>query len=518
MSGSAAPAVSHGIITGSKPYRMLDEISVANGATRLRALFVLPFLCFLMGALVLAYELAVDSVEDRDVRDMTWDYRVTLAASTAFHAYFRRAYWSTYYAMNDAKEVYREVVIAAEDRPLVLALHGANCHRTVQVPCLATKPEHRAAAAGPLNLGTDEGAWAVGNGRAFKRNATWYGLLDDGLASVPTRYPNATSLAAAQDARAAELAEMRRSAGVPNATANGLSCAADATGQTCGWTAAQWSTWATVAYATLSTATCNTDVDVCAQVSAALRLAAASDAAAGHVAVRVVSGSWTKDNVLLKSLAGTLPVVAVVSNSGNGADALDVQTGVAPNWYPLTDATSADDTAYVPPAAAAAIVSAAAAAAAASNVGYAAPRDADTAYHGLRGGVTVNGVRADLETAFESTRAWKSAKVYDPILQEFWPWAPACGDTAHNVTVASDEVTLTGFPAFNARDDAAATVPVVVLGTTENVPAYASSCDFDGAAAGAAAEAVSCTAAALTVRKKTFPPGILSAFFISYPA
>ena len=53
-----------------------------------------------------------DVPEERDVRDMAWDYRVTLASSTAFHAYFRQAYWSTYYALNAPKDVYREVVLA----------------------------------------------------------------------------------------------------------------------------------------------------------------------------------------------------------------------------------------------------------------------------------------------------------------------------------------------------------------------------------------------------------------------
>jgi hypothetical protein len=228
----SAGAPGPGIITGRKPYVVLDEVCVAHGATRLRALVLLPLMCFLMGALTLMYELAVGTAGDRDVRDMTWDYRVTLAASTAFHAYFRQAYWSTYYAMDDAGEVFREVVLAAEDRPVVLALHGANCDRTVAVPCLATKPEHRATTAGPLNLGMDAGVWAVGNGRAFERNATWYGLLDDGVASVPLQYPNASSLAAVYSTRFAELVEMRRAAGVPNAAANGLSCAADAPGVT----------------------------------------------------------------------------------------------------------------------------------------------------------------------------------------------------------------------------------------------------------------------------------------------
>jgi len=32
--------------------------------------------------------------EDRDTRDMAWDYRVTGAASVGFHAHFQAAYWS----------------------------------------------------------------------------------------------------------------------------------------------------------------------------------------------------------------------------------------------------------------------------------------------------------------------------------------------------------------------------------------------------------------------------------------
>ena len=45
-----------GLITGRKPYTMLDEISVAHGATRLRALILLPLFFFVAGALVMGYE------------------------------------------------------------------------------------------------------------------------------------------------------------------------------------------------------------------------------------------------------------------------------------------------------------------------------------------------------------------------------------------------------------------------------------------------------------------------------
>ena len=110
----------NGVLHGRKPYRLLDETRRDHGATRLRGLVLLPLLCLIVGTLVLARELGLggDNVEDRDVRDMAWDYRVTLAASTAFHAYFRRVYWSTYYAMNDAGGVFREVVLPAVDRPV----------------------------------------------------------------------------------------------------------------------------------------------------------------------------------------------------------------------------------------------------------------------------------------------------------------------------------------------------------------------------------------------------------------
>ena len=67
---------------------------------------------------------------------------MTNAMSTAFHAYFRHAYWSSYRELDDNSEVYREVVVAAVDRPVVLAIHppAAACKRVVSVPCLANLP------------------------------------------------------------------------------------------------------------------------------------------------------------------------------------------------------------------------------------------------------------------------------------------------------------------------------------------------------------------------------------------
>ena len=135
---------SPGVLDGTRPYRFLDETSVSNGYVRLRALLLLPALLVLLAGLILGYELG-SPVEDRDARDAAWDYRTTATQSTAFHAYFRAAYWPSYKAMDINPEVYREVVVAARDRPVVLALHppDALCLRAVTVPCLAARPSHR---------------------------------------------------------------------------------------------------------------------------------------------------------------------------------------------------------------------------------------------------------------------------------------------------------------------------------------------------------------------------------------
>ena len=155
-----------------------------------------------------------------------------------------------------------------------------------------------------------------------------------------------------------------------------LDCRADATGATCtSWTPAQWSNWTAASYANLSTATCNTPVDVCSQVSAALE-AAAPDVA-GRVAIRTITGRWVKDNVHLKDIATTLPTVATLSSNGL------TLTAAAAAWYPATDAMSADNTSYVPPSTVDALV-ASAAALGFNKTGYLPPPE-DAAYYGLRG-------------------------------------------------------------------------------------------------------------------------------------
>ena len=498
-----------GVITGEKPYRFLDEASVGNGYVRLRALVLLPLLSIVLGAFVLGYENS-SPVGDRDVRDMAWDYRVTNAMSTAFHAYFRHAYWSSYRDLDDSGEVYREVVLAAIDRPVVLAIHppAAACERTVSVPCLATIPTHRDESAdGPLNLGTDVGVWAVGNGRALERTVAGTGALrSDGVTSVPNAYANAADLASYWRSRRDELEEMRAksasavlNAGV--ASANNLDCPSDATGATCAWDETQWLAWAGLAFATLGSTNCDVAVDVCGQTKAALEAAATAAAAAGKVAVRVVTGSWTTVHPHLGDLASPesdLPKVMVVTN--DGSDELTAAATPAA-WNPLTDVTSGDATAWVSPAAAAAIVDAAAGmSGGGETVGYVLPPDADTRENGLRGGVTINGARADLETSFETTRTWRTRKAFAAPLFDvgMWPWPGQCPDTALNATVAFDEeLYVPGFPAFNARGDAP-TVPVTALGETRNVPAYRSDCDFDSVEAGADGDAVTCAVEVLS--------------------
>ena len=161
---------SPGVLDGTRPYRFLDETSVSNGYVRLRALLLLPALLVLLASLILGYELG-SPVEDRDARDAAWDYRTTATQSTAFHAYFRAAYWPSYKAMDINPEVYREVVVAAREnkasrprggiRPLTLRFfsprngtaspasppRGAPAHRTTPRPGTARPRAHRPVAA-----------------------------------------------------------------------------------------------------------------------------------------------------------------------------------------------------------------------------------------------------------------------------------------------------------------------------------------------------------------------------------
>ena len=491
-----------GVITGRRPYRFLDETSAWNGAVRLSAFVILPLLCLVGGILMISYETGWANHEDRDSRDMAWDYRVTAPGSNNFHgAYFRRAHWNTFRAIEAPATVYTEVVLAAVDRPTMLALHPTGaCERTVQVACLASKPAHRAASAGPLNLGTDDGSWAVGDGRVLTRSSTGTTLEAVGT-TEPAAYTTHAELASFYDTRYAELDEMRQRVCV-GCNAAPLVCDADATGKSCSWDSTQWAQWAQNSWTNLgNTKTCETSVNVCDQVEAAIELAAKDDDVAGRIAARVVTGSWTADNVHTKHLASaTAPTVQFVTTDPSTNKLAAGDTPAA--WTPLTDTSTCGACGYVDPATALTFAKATAALNGGAAVsGYLVPPDADGKYRGLRGGVAVGGVYADLQATHEVGDEWRIRKGFVPAFYEagFWPWEPQCDGTSSNVTVAVDPGTyVPNFPAFDARGVETPFVNVTVLGTYRVVEAYESACDFDGAGVGADAASVTCRVAALS--------------------
>ena len=215
----------------------------------------------------------------------------------------------------------------------------------MQVACLATKPAHRAASAGPLNLGTDDGSWAVGDGRVLTRSS---GVTS--LAAVntpePAAYATHTELASFYLTRYAELNEMRQRVCV-NCNVAPLVCAADATGKSCSWDSTQWAQWAQNSFTQLgNTKTCETSVNVCEQVEAAIELAAKDEAVAGRIAARVVTGSWTADNVHTKHLASaSAPTVQFVTADPSTNKLVAGDTPVA--WTPLTDTSTCGACGYV---------------------------------------------------------------------------------------------------------------------------------------------------------------------------
>ena len=398
-----------GVITGRRPYRFLDETSTWNGAVRLSSLILLPLMCIVGGILLLTYETGWANHEDRDSRDMAWDYRVTAPGSNNFHAaYFRRAHWNTYLAIEAPATLYKEVVLAAVDRPAMLALHPTgSCERTVQVLCTATKPEHRSSADGPLNLGTDDGSWAIGNARVLTRSSGVTTLTSAGTAE-PVEYANAAELKAVVGTRLAELNEMRLRSCI------GCTCWLDAiptTGKTCSWTTTQWEHLGGCQLRALSSdKTCETVVDVCEQVEAAMEQAAQDTDVAGKIAARVVTGSWTADNVHTKHL--TTLDAPTVRAATTDVDADKLVAGDAPAmWTPLTDTSTCGACGYVDPATALTFAKAVAALNGGSGQdGYLTPADVDGKYRGLRGGVSVGGAYADLESSFEIGSEWRTRK------------------------------------------------------------------------------------------------------------
>ena len=169
--------------------------------------------------------------------------------------------------------------------------------------------------------------------------------------SVPNAYTNAADLATYWQTRRDELGCAPTASAVLNAAggANNLDCPGDNTGATCAWDETQWSTWAGLAFGTLGSTNCDVAIDACGQTKAALETAATATTAAGKVAVRVVTGSWTTAHPHLGQLAtpeSDLPKVMVVTDDGSN----ELTAAATPAaWRPLTDVVSGDATAWVSP-------------------------------------------------------------------------------------------------------------------------------------------------------------------------
>lgn len=90
---------------------------------------------------------------------------------------------------------------------LIATASEEGCRVLFRVPCLSTSHLSRPASAGPLNTGTDRGAWAVGAAASLVRNATFSGVVpglfpafssaQDALACAPPPDPLRTPLWAA---------------------------------------------------------------------------------------------------------------------------------------------------------------------------------------------------------------------------------------------------------------------------------------------------------------------------------
>ena len=541
------PPAGDGIINGARPYRLLNETSMKDGWRRVRVVGCLALIFFVLGCLYLIYELAWYNVRDRDARDMAWDYRVTSAASLTFHKYFRMVSWATYYYINAAADVFREVVVAGYDRPVVLFLQGGTCTRTVTVPCLLAKPSWRDTATnGQLNVATEAGTWAVGNGKCMKSAATTFAksLVDAtdancglGVDDTPM-YASGADMAQYYVTRYDELNAMRAAITVACSNGGGTGACTISAGsqtqnlaatppilETCGptgynitsttatWTYCQWLSWADNNYGAtgsgrpLATDTCtiSIDVDVCVQTTAALQVAGQVSGNAGAVAIRDVAGAFSSSNVHTKAIVSSLtstPGLAVVTSN---QATLSLSSAVTP-YYPATDTADVTyqiSTAYVPQITITNFVTAAAAVAGGGAIsGYALPPSDSatsfTQYYGFYQGVTINGVRATLNYTYETSDDWKTRAGYFDAA--FWPWKTPCGDTAHNVTTFSllnSPLTVTSWPAYNGQG-AVPVIPVVVFGTTTRVPAYQSDCDFDAVAAAAGTGVLTCAAARLS--------------------
>ena len=418
-----------GTATGARPYRFLDETSVGNGYVRLRALALLPVILVVLFAVVLGFETGgYGAEEDRDTRDMAWDYRSTVYQSTAFHKYPRGVLAVLPRARGERGGVRRSRRRRRGrarwcSRPRPPRRRASASWRCPAWPRSArAQGRERRWRAQPRH---GRGIWAAGNGRAFhqnrRRRKRRFAL--GRRRGVPNAAADAANLSSYKSTRLAELQEMRtRSAATvlsaAVAAANGLACASTARRARVGpWDQTQWDAWATLAFTNLASTDCSSAVDVCSQTAAALAQAAAEADAVGNVAVRVVTGAWAASNVHLhdraRRTAASRPVT--VANA-DGAGVLSAAANGAAAYDPMTDVAFGEGTAYVPRVRG-------------HHRGHRgverrrgraprrvrAPRgDFGTRYYGLRGGAMVGGARADQavvrdvgDVAHIASRTWR---------------------------------------------------------------------------------------------------------------
>jgi hypothetical protein len=337
----------------------------------------------------------------------------------------------------------------------------------VTVPCLLPKPSWRDTATnGQLNVATEAGTWAVGNGKCMQSAASTFAkslvTADDANCGVtPAMYASGTDMAQYYVTRYDELNAMRAAITVAcNSGGTTAACTISAGSQTqnlaatppiletCGataydissttatWTYCQWLSWADNNYgatgsgrqlATDAPCTISIDVDVCVQTTAALQVAGQVSGNAGAVAIRDVAGAFSSSNVhtqaIVSSLTSTPGLAVVTSNQAT----LSLSSAVTP-YYPATDTADVTyqiSTAYVPQITITNFVTAAGAVAGGGAIsGYALPPSDSatsfTQYYGFYQGVTINGVRATLNYTYETSDDWKTRAGYFDAA--FWPW------------------------------------------------------------------------------------------------
>ena len=152
-------------------------------------------LALILSVMSFAYELLILSVQDRDARDMLWDFHITTVATSAQHLLFRAAIWPAAISQHGSGySVYSSG--ASADIPVIVfsvaaaptgltctpvasaaavAAGGTGvtppCIECIQLPCLAVSHLARNATLPPVNVGTDLGTWAVAANLTLSRTA-----------------------------------------------------------------------------------------------------------------------------------------------------------------------------------------------------------------------------------------------------------------------------------------------------------------------------------------------------------